>query len=127
MIDALTYKIVTEAAETEDEFIFTTIKSWCEYKIQRKISKHDLEKALALYFNQKTEWIPVSERLPEVGHRVLFNMKNDEIYIGTLYTSRHNDGFKITLEPTGIAYVYALENVKAWMPLPEPYKAESEG
>ena len=68
----------------------------------------------------KSHWIPVTERLPEVGHRVIFSMNNDEIYIGALHTS--DNGLKITLEPTGISYWYSFENVIAWMPLPKPYK-----
>ncbi len=40
-------KMTTEVMETEDEFIFTTIKTWCEEKTQRKISKRDLENALS--------------------------------------------------------------------------------
>lgn len=48
-------QIIIEALETEDEFIFTTIRPWCEEKIQRKISKKDLELALTQYFNKKEE------------------------------------------------------------------------
>lgn len=62
-------------------------------------------------------WIPVSERLPKLGHRVLFKMWNNDVYIGILL--KLNDGLKITLEPTGIEYVYSFENVIAWMSLPE--------
>lgn len=47
----LIYKITEEVTESEDEFIFTTIKPWCEEVMQRKISKRDLEKALTSYFN----------------------------------------------------------------------------
>lgn len=45
MIDL--YKIVTEAQELEDEFIFTTIQPFCEDVIKRKISKAELVKLLS--------------------------------------------------------------------------------
>lgn len=82
------------------------------------------EHRLVLELLEQTEWIPVGERLPKVGHRVIFNMNNDEIYIGTLY--KWDNDLKISLEPTGIGYVYSFENVTAWMPLPKPYKAGEE-
>jgi len=50
----LIYKITKEVTETEEDFIFTTINPWCEDVMQRKISKRDLERALALYFNGGT-------------------------------------------------------------------------
>ena len=52
-INEITSKIVTEAMESVDEFIFTTIKPWCEEKIQREISKRDLERALIQYFSKE--------------------------------------------------------------------------
>jgi hypothetical protein len=39
-------RIVTEAQEAEDEFIFTTIQPFCEDVIKRKISKSELIKLL---------------------------------------------------------------------------------
>lgn len=40
-------RIVTEAQEAEDEFIFTTIQPFCEDVIKRKISKAELAKLLS--------------------------------------------------------------------------------
>lgn len=59
-----------------------------------------------------TSWIPVTERLPKIGQRILVTYnQEDEVKIDiTNYTKR---GFLLSV-------------VKAWMPLPEPYKAESE-
>lgn len=65
--------------------------------------------------NHKGEWIPVSERLPKMGVRVLCACQAD------LY-----DVLKLT--PNGWFYdtrhTYMLGFVRAWQPLPEPYKAE---
>ena len=65
----------------------------------------------------KGDWIPVSERLPEMGVRVLCACQAD------LY-----DVLKLT--PEGWFYdtrhTYMFGFVKAWMPLPEPYKADKE-
>ncbi len=82
-----------------------------------------------------SEWIPTTERLPEVGDIVLITVKStlsDDFYVmwanvgkilnkGSLlngvrfYTERFGDineqhGFKVI----------------AWMPLPEPYKEETD-
>ena len=56
MIDDFINKIVTEVIETEDEFIFTTIRPFCEEKFVRKISKSDLVNALSQYFKPKTNF-----------------------------------------------------------------------
>ena len=64
----------------------------------------------------KKEWIPVSERLPELPG----------IYMTTLDYGKHGLA-------TGARYYHGKyfkwmnECVVAWIPLPEPYKAETEG
>ena len=47
------YKISTEAQETMEDFIFTTIQPFCEDVVQRKISKQELISALLLYEKAK--------------------------------------------------------------------------
>ena len=60
------------------------------------------------------QWIPCSERLPDVAQRVLLS-GHGKVMIGRL----HSVG-KYTLEPTGISYIYPKDAIEAWMPLPEP-------
>ena len=58
------------------------------------------------------KWIPVSERLPEENGRYLCSYKDEEgecIDFGSF-----KDG------------TWYVKGAVAWMPLPEPYKAESE-
>lgn len=70
---------------------------------------------------QPTRWIPVSERLPEIQEFVLLSLRSLNVEIGFRaktepYFYCHNaDGCYI--EP---------QNVLAWMPLPQPYKKESD-
>lgn len=65
-------------------------------------------------------WIPVSERLPEDGQSVLFCDIDDDIMIGY-----HVKGRPVTHFSQDGTYE-DMKNVRAWMPLPEPYKVESE-
>lgn len=60
-------------------------------------------------------WIPVSERLPENGHNVLFCDIDEDIMMGYHVKGRPDTHFSQdgTYED--------VKNVRAWMPLPEPY------
>ena len=62
-------------------------------------------------------WIPVSERLPENGNYLVTMADNDCKDVRYLEISWFNPITKWSLGNT---------DVVAWMPLPEPYKAESE-
>lgn len=58
-------------------------------------------------------WVPCSERMPE----------EDGCYLVTT-TGTNNDIIDIAYYTEGIWH--KASQIKAWMPLPEPYKAESE-
>ena len=58
---------------------------------------------------QEPKWIPVSERLPEEDDLYLVNFDDGEYDL--VYFCK---------------YAFSYSGVIAWMPLPEPYKAESE-
>lgn len=61
------------------------------------------------------KWIPVTERLPEEKGLYLVSVKND-----------HNRRYSKTCWFHGGDNWFARQDVLAWMPLPKPYKAESE-
>jgi hypothetical protein len=68
------------------------------------------------------KWIPASERLPEEETDVFICNANGDIAISRgSYSTEVKDDF--------IWYTsgWRFGKVIAWMPLPEPYKAESEG
>jgi hypothetical protein len=65
------------------------------------------------------KWIPVSERLPETNVEVLVTTEWGSITIAERYSA--NDYF-INEGATNAEE----DEIVAWMPLPEPYKAESE-
>ena len=73
---------------------------------------------MAIKALEQTRWIPVSERLPE----------ENEFVIVTIETATISKGKKRSV--TKCMYsensIFWKEYVVAWMPLPEPYKAESE-
>lgn len=73
-----------------------------------------LDKAIELI--EQTRWIPVSERLPEKEGLYLVSVKNE-----------HDRRYSKTCWFHGDDNWFARQDVIAWMPLPEPYKAESEG
>ena len=65
-----------------------------------------------------SKWIPVSERLPEIHQDILLSLRSLDVEVG----------FMAETEPYFYCHGAYIEpqNVLAWMPLPEPYKAESE-
>ena len=82
-------------------------------------------------------WIPCSERLPEIKQHVLLSCYGRVIY-GRMISEDGNSGYPvfeicdsvgekrpIVLETT-VHSKFTTSRIIAWMPLPEPYKAESE-
>lgn len=77
---------------------------------------------------EQTKWIPVSERLPEERNYYLITVEIDGMNGCKPYyeiqTSWYSDK-QFVVEYKGDGLI-ARRRVIAWMPLPEPYKAESE-
>ena len=66
------------------------------------------------------KWIPVSERLPEDSELVLFSTKTDRVFEGRYFADNTDRQWYAFRDEC-----FAWNNVvTAWMPLPEPYKAE---
>ena len=130
-------KFVTKYVETLDDFIFQTIRPYCEETTQRLISKHDLENALIQYF--KGGWISVKDRLPERDGKYLVVSKTASAepppYVKTawfLNNLRDNFQFKYEGEPNEPGFYngdgegdWVERYVTHWMPLPEPPKEET--
>ena len=77
--------------------------------------RKELEERGCDFFDDGNKWIPVSERLPEKEGLYLVSVKND-----------HERRYSKTCQYMGRNHWFARQDVEAWMPLPEPYKAESE-
>lgn len=75
----------------------------------------------AIELLEKTKWIPISDRLPDIDETVLVDDGLD-IFVAWWV----NDGFEAKWHSLDESY-NPNRPILAWMPLPEPYKAESEG
>jgi hypothetical protein len=75
---------------------------------------------------EQAKWIPVSERLPEENGQYLITVKYKHV----------NDSYEDVYAEHGewsdgrwdmcFGHCGEVEDIIAWMPLPQPYKAESE-
>lgn len=68
-------------------------------------------------------WVPVTERLPEEGYSVLVMRITDDSYKYMRVATYQGDCW---MDDTDIFNKPNPHKVIAWMPLPQPYKAESE-
>ena len=95
--------------------------------MQRGMAKQEaIEMAISALEQQKTGWIPVSERLPKDHENVLIYLSSNQITIG-LYNSHR---LPFMDKPIGwgadSSHDWSSDDVAAWMPLPEPYKGVEE-
>lgn len=93
-------------------------------ELELKVAK--LEKQIAEQ-ESKTEWIPVSECLPEEKENPItmdFYEYPCTVKFGDVYDVRY---YKFGRGKWWHGAGTIDKEVIAWMPLPEPYKAESEG
>lgn len=70
-------------------------------------------------------WIPVTERLPELGEYLLISFSNFSVPAIGRYDEDEEDGAWFIGDETE-SLVSQDMFVNAWMPLPEPYRAEVE-
>lgn len=86
--------------------------------IDVKLAWYCIKNIICKYMNDG--WIPVEERLPEVGEYVLGTNEYDEVMIYRYgWNSRHSR--KMFFHECGAAAI-----ITAWMPLPEPYRPKSK-
>lgn len=72
------------------------------------------------------KWIPVTERLPEDNRQVLVYAQSTHFVLAKYDEMREDDGKYRKQWVTFDAWkpYYIIENVIAWMPLPEPWRGE---
>lgn len=90
-----------------------------EYERQREA------KDMAIKALEQTKWISVSERLPEDRNLVLVTAYWHETY-QVMMASYYGDGLWWCVPFNNCGEHMQRLKPKAWMPLPEPYKVESE-
>ena len=74
----------------------------------------------------ESQWIPCSERLPERPEQMLVYAINTHFSIAKYKEVRKgvNDYIYTWVTDNAFDVPHEVKNVIAWMPLPEPYKAE---
>lgn len=102
------------------------IKGWSLWDYEGyALSKAEAE-VIVKALEQEPKWIPVSEGLPEDHENVLIFLSSNQITIG-LYNSH-----KLPFMDKSIGWGadaphnWSSDDVIAWMPVPEPYKANEE-
>lgn len=100
------------AEHTDMWIICEMAKRWLEYLRDKKKSKQTTE---------RPQWIPCSERLPKPNELVVASLKTGVQLCEYLADGSSDSWFSTTDN----RFVYN-RLIKAWMPLPEPYKGEGE-
>lgn len=86
------------------------------YDILADVVEVELDILLSQKRNSDTEWIPVSERLPEENGKYLVTEYDDLKRINRIDITLWSDSQTIS---NGF---YSARDVTAWMPLPKPYE-----
>ena len=74
----------------------------------------------------QTGWIPVTERLPEIGQLVLCSLKTRHYY-GRIHVCKYCAADKYYDHPYFDWSHNGFPDVVAWMPLPKPWEGDANG
>lgn len=116
-------KICTQISKQKEEHLMAQVECSIGYRVDReellKALRYDRDQYEKGYKDalESNKWIPVGERLPELGRRVLCQCRANIYEILKLTV----DGWYYDSD-----HCYMESFVIAWMPLPEPYKVEKE-
>lgn len=118
---------------TVDMFLFDPITGETFTEPRNDMDKITIDACKgAIELLEQTQWIPVSERLPNDEDYVLVCYSNGNIRTAYYYidTSVYETEFEDLCETGWYNYNEDFmydQDVIAWMPLPESYKAEGRG
>ena len=120
-IEKIFGQIQTQMVKNDEDNMMVQVQQAVGYTVNKEeliralqYDRQQYEKGYADACRIMTGWIPISERLPEVGIDVLIcDME------GTIYLS-HRSSYGSYFDEWG----HKIKGIRAWMPLPEPYKAE---
>lgn len=99
----------------------------CELKNEEVCNPILMEQAAdAIEELQKSKWIPVTERLPENGERVLAYIERDAWHGGEHYRKKDIEVGGCFNGMWHADFCSGVDGI-AWMPLPEPPKEEKDG
>ena len=87
---------------------------WEMSKAERECYSEVFDMAISALSENKGEWIPVSERLPNI-HNCCMKY---------LVTYKHGQICTAFFVETNGRCWWSIDDVEAWQPLPEPYKSE---
>lgn len=113
-----------------EECVICKYKDICNFDFQYEESTKNMNTICDSLMRSKCEvdakWIPCSERLPSENGQYICTLPfgdndDNEVYVWAL--SFHNGRFYDDDDEWGMTF---YDDVIAWMPLPKPYKEESE-
>lgn len=85
----------------------------------------DAETRLMSLVQSEQRWIPCSERLPKKhGESYLVTISDGAVYTTTLQWDANGKRWYLSFFNDGNILVDFIDDVIAWLPLPEPYQAE---
>ena len=93
------------------------------FEIKYDNEPDEADKDLEVIRNIKPAWIPCSERMPEEEVNVLLTWTYED-YEPDVLVGHLTKYMEPCFEDWADEYTHELENVPAWMPLPEPYREE---
>lgn len=112
-------QIGMKCREDADNFIFETVRPFCEKVTGQKISKHMLEAALRQYL-RGNRWIPVTERMPHTEACGYINEKGECVIDVIAIVAPSQSARMVTYDGKDFRYGGEIYDATHWMPKPSP-------